>query len=71
MRMALSNSAGKSKLKYEDIQDLILSEEVCRRDVNIDDAQDKAFITENKSRGRSRGSNDRKFNGKPQSRYRS
>ena len=71
MRMAVSNSAGKSKLKYDDIQDLILSEEVCRRDVNIDNAQDEAFVTENESRGRSKGPNDRKFNGKLQSRDRS
>ena len=32
MRMVVSNSAGKSKLKYDDIQDLILSEEVRKRD---------------------------------------
>ena len=32
MRMIVSNSAGKSKLKYDDIQDLILGEEVRRRD---------------------------------------
>ena len=54
MRMAVSNSAGKNKLKYDDIQDLILSEEVRRRDANIDKAQDQAFVTENKNRGRSR-----------------
>ena len=40
MRMVVSNSAGKNKLKYDDIRDLILSEEVCRRDANIDNAQD-------------------------------
>ena len=33
-RMTVSNSAGKNKLKYDDIRDLILSEEVCRRDAN-------------------------------------
>ena len=38
MRMAMSNSAGKSKFKYDEIRDLILSEEVRRRDVNIDNA---------------------------------
>ena len=64
MRMAESNSAGKSKLEYNDIRDLILSEEVRRRDANIDNAQDQAFVTKNKSRGRSRGPNDRKFNGR-------
>ena len=54
MRMTVSNSAGKSKLKYDDIRNLILSEEVHRRDANIDNAQDQAFVTENKSKGRSR-----------------
>ena len=33
--MAVSNSTGKSKLKYDEIRDLILSKEVRRRDVNI------------------------------------
>ncbi|KAB5537969.1 hypothetical protein DKX38_015502 [Salix brachista] len=32
MRMAVSNSAGKSKLNYDDIRDLILVEEVRKRD---------------------------------------
>jgi hypothetical protein len=32
MRMAVSNFVGKSKLKYKDIRDLILSEEVHKRD---------------------------------------
>ena len=54
MRMAMSNSTGKNKLKYDENQDLILSEEVNRRDANIDNAQNQAFVTENKSRGRSR-----------------
>ena len=40
MIMAVSNAAGKNKLKYDDIRDLILSEEVCRRDANIENAQD-------------------------------
>ena len=63
MRMAVSNFARKNKLKYDDIWDLILSEEIRRRDANIDNAQDQAFVTENKSRGGSKGPNDRKFNG--------
>ena len=54
IRMAVSNSTGKSKLKYNDIQDLILGEEVRRRDANIDNAQDQAFVMKNKSRCRSR-----------------
>ena len=58
MRMAVSNSAEKSKFKYDNILDLILSEEVRRRDANIDNAQNQAFVMENKSRGRSEGPND-------------
>ena len=38
MRMVVSNSAGKNKLKYNGIRDLILSEEVRKRDANIDNA---------------------------------
>ena len=38
MRMVVINSAGKSILKSDDIRDLILSEEVRKRDVNIDNA---------------------------------
>ena len=64
VRMTVNNFAGKKKLKYDDIRDLILSEEVWRRDENIDNAQDQAFVTGNKSRGISRGPNDRKFNGR-------
>ena len=40
MRMVGSTSIEKSKLKYSDIRDLILSEEVHMRDTNIDNAQD-------------------------------
>ena len=32
MRMAVSNSTRKEKLKYNDIRDLILAEEICERD---------------------------------------
>jgi hypothetical protein len=34
VRIFVSNSAGKSKLSYEDIRDLILSEEVRRKDAS-------------------------------------
>ena len=39
MRMAVSNSARKGKLKYDDIRDLILSEEVRKRDAGIENAE--------------------------------
>ena len=67
----VSNFAGKSKLKYDDIRDLTLSKEFHRRDTNIDNAQDQAFVTENKNRDRSKGPNDQKVNGRSQSRDRS
>ena len=72
MRMAVSNSAGKSKLKYDDIQDLILSEEVHRRDAGISNAQDQALVMENRGRNRSKGLDDQaKSNDRSQSRGRS
>ena len=56
--MAVSNSAGKSKLKYDDIRDLILSEEVHRRDAGANKTQDQALVMENRGRNRSRGLDD-------------
>jgi hypothetical protein len=72
MRMAVSNSAGKGKLNYDDIQDFIFNEEVCRRDAGIDNAEGQAFVTQNKSRSRSKGRNDRAtFNDRSKSKDRS
>ena len=72
MRMAMSIFARKSKLKYNDIRDLILSEEIYRRDASINNAQEQAFVIESKSKGINRGPNDRaKFNDRSQSRDRS
>ena len=42
MRMTVSNFEGGSELKYDEIRDLILSEEVHRRNVGINNAQDQA-----------------------------
>ncbi len=53
--MAVSNSIGKDNLKY-DLQDLILSEEVRRRDACIDNAQDQTLVIENNGRSRSKRS---------------
>ena len=70
--MAVSNSTGKSKLKYDDIRDLILSEEVRRRDAGISNAQDQALVMGNRGRNRSKGPDDRaKFNDRSQSKARS
>uniref|UniRef100_A0A2N9FNG7 CCHC-type domain-containing protein n=1 Tax=Fagus sylvatica TaxID=28930 RepID=A0A2N9FNG7_FAGSY len=59
IRMAVSNSAGKGKLKYDDIRDLILSEEVRRRDACINNVEDQAFVTKNRGRSRNKWRNDR------------
>ena len=50
--MAVSKSAGKSKLKYEDIRDLILSEEVRRRDVGETSSSGSALNLETRGRGK-------------------
>ena len=72
MRMTMSNSAGKGKLKYDDIRDLILSEEVHRRDACIDNAEGQAFVTKNKGRSRNKWCNDQAtFNDRSKSRDKS
>ena len=72
IRMAVSNSAGKGKLKYDDIQDLILREEVHKRDACIDNVEGHAFVTENKGRSRNKWHNDRAtFNDRSKSRDKS
>jgi hypothetical protein len=53
MRMSVSNYAGKSKLKYEDIQDLILGEEVCRKDFGK--ASCSSAVLNLETRGRKQG----------------
>lgn len=57
MRMAVSNSAGKNKLKYEDIRDLILSEEVRRRDAGETSGSGSALNLETRGRAQDRNSN--------------
>jgi hypothetical protein len=54
VRMAVSNSAGKSKLVYEDIRDLILSEEVRRRDAGEPSCSGSALNLETRGRGQER-----------------
>ena len=57
MRMAISNSIGKEKLKYNDIQDLILAEEIRRRDASETSESDSALNLETRSIGSDRNSN--------------
>ena len=72
LRMVVSNSAGKSILKYDDIRDLILSKEVRKRDASSNNAQDQALVIGNKGKNRSKGHDDRaKSNDKSRSKGRS
>ena len=41
--MAISNSTGKEKFKYNDIRDLIMTEEIRRRDVGETSDSDSAL----------------------------
>ena len=55
--MAVSNSTGKEKLKYNDIRDLILVEEICRRDVSESSGSGSTLNLETRGRGNDKNSN--------------
>ena len=55
--MAVSNSIGKEKLKCNDILDLILAEEIRRRDVGETSGSGSALNLETRGRGNDRNSN--------------
>ena len=55
--MAVSNSTGKEKLKYNNIQDLILAKEIHRRDAGETLRSSFALNLETKGRGNDRNSN--------------
>ena len=57
IRMAVSNSTGKEKLKYNDIQDLILAEEIRRRDASETSGSGSTLNLETRGRGNDRNSN--------------
>ena len=57
IRMAVSNSTRKEKLKYNDIRDLILAEEIRRRDAGETSGSSSALNLETKGRGNDRNSN--------------
>uniref|UniRef100_A0A2N9EY29 CCHC-type domain-containing protein n=1 Tax=Fagus sylvatica TaxID=28930 RepID=A0A2N9EY29_FAGSY len=57
MRMAVSNSARKGKLKYNDIRDLILGEEVRRRDAGETSSSGSALNLETRGREKDRNYN--------------
>ena len=57
MRMAVSNSTGKEKLKYNDIRDLILAEEIRRRDADETSGSGSALNLETRGKSNDRNSN--------------
>ena len=57
MRIAVSNSTKKEKLKYNDIRDLILAEEIRRKDAGETSESSSALNLETRSKGNDRNSN--------------
>ena len=55
--MALTSFTGKEKLKHNDIQDLILAEEIHRRDAGEISSPGSALNLETRGRGNDRNSN--------------
>ena len=70
-RSAVSNSTGKEKLKYNDIRDLILAEEIRRRDANETSGSGFALNLETKGRGNDRNSNQGRSKSRNSNRNRS
>ena len=71
MRMAVSNSTGKEKLKYNDIRDLILAKEICRRDASETSGSGSALNLETIGRSNNRNSNRGKSKSRNSNRNRS
>ena len=57
MRMSVNNSTRKEKLKYNDIRDLILAEEICRSDAGETSGSGFALNLETRGRDNNRNSN--------------
>ena len=55
--MTVSNSTRKEKLKYNDIRDLIMAEEIRKRDAGETSRSDSTLNLETRSRGNDRSSN--------------
>ena len=60
--MAVSNSMGKEKLKYNDIRDLILAEEIRRRDAGETSGSGSTLNLETRGRGNNKNSNQGRSN---------
>ncbi|RVW95743.1 Retrovirus-related Pol polyprotein from transposon TNT 1-94 [Vitis vinifera] len=71
MRMAVSNSMGKEKLKYNDIRDLILAEEIRRRDAGETSGSGSTLNLETKGKCNDRNSNRGRSNSRNSNRNRS
>ena len=71
MRMAVSNSTGKEKLKYNNIRDLILVEEIRRIDAGETSRSGSALNLETRGRGNDRNSNRGRLKSKNSNRNRS
>ena len=57
MRMVVSNSTVKEKLKYNDIQDLVMVKEIRKRDAGETSGSSSTVNLETRSRGNDRNSN--------------
>ena len=57
MRIVVSNSTRKEKLKYNDIRDLILAEEIRKRDAGETSGSGSALNLDTRGRGNNRNSN--------------
>ncbi|RVW37940.1 Retrovirus-related Pol polyprotein from transposon TNT 1-94 [Vitis vinifera] len=71
MRMAVSNSTGKEKLKYNDIRDLILAEEIRRRDAGETSGSGSAQNFKTRGRGNDKNSNQGRSKSRNSNRNRS
>ena len=71
MRMAVSNSTGKEKLKYNDIRDLILAEEIRGRDAGETSESGSSLNFETRGKGNDRNSNRGKSKSRNSNRNRS
>ena len=69
--MAISNSTGKEKLNYNDIRDLILVEEICRRDGGETSGFGSTLNLETRGRGNDKNSNRCRSKSKNSNRNRS
>ena len=69
--MVVSNSTGKEKLKYNDIRDLILAEEICRRDASETSGSGSTLNLETRGGGNDRSSNQGRSKSRNSNRNRS